>query len=109
MKKYLAITSKGLENLLADELIALGVTDPKLVYAGVTFEAPVEVVYRCCLWSRIASRFIQILSEFDVRDDMDLYLGASAINWPSYFTAEKHWWWILTVLTVRFEIANTAH
>ncbi|MCL4121522.1 UNVERIFIED_CONTAM: hypothetical protein GTU68_042544 [Idotea baltica] len=89
MKKYLAITSKGLENLLADELIALGVTDPKLVYAGVTFEAPVEVVYRCCLWSRIASRFVQILSEFDVRDDMDLYLGASAINWPNYFTADK--------------------
>ncbi len=89
MKKYLAITSKGLENLLADELIALGVTDPKVVHAGVKFEAPIEVVYRCCLWSRIASRFIQILSEFDVRDDMDLYLGASSINWPSYFSADK--------------------
>ena len=43
MKKYLAITSKGLENLLADELIALGVTDPKVVHAGVKFEAPIEV------------------------------------------------------------------
>lgn len=89
MNHYLAITSKGLENLLADELKALGVNEPKVVQAGVKFKAPEDVLYRCCLWSRIASRFVLVLSEFDVRDDMDLYLGATAINWPSYFDSDK--------------------
>jgi 23S rRNA (guanine2445-N2)-methyltransferase / 23S rRNA (guanine2069-N7)-methyltransferase len=85
MNQYLAITSRGLENLLATELEELGVSNPQVVQAGVKFHAEDELLYRCCLWSRIASRFVLILSEFHVRDDMDLYLGASAVNWPNFF------------------------
>lgn len=89
MNQYLAITSNGLENLLADELTQLGIQDAKPVQAGVRFSATLEQAYRCCLWSRLASRFIKILSEFYCNDDMDLYLAASAINWPSHFHASK--------------------
>ncbi|OAN17931.1 23S rRNA (guanine(2445)-N(2))/(guanine(2069)-N(7))-methyltransferase [Photobacterium jeanii] len=86
MNQYLAITSRGLENLLAEELNQLGAQDVKVVHAGVRFKADQETAYRCCLWTRISSRIIQILSEFNVRTDLDLYLGAAAINWPDYFT-----------------------
>ncbi|PMN88214.1 bifunctional 23S rRNA (guanine(2069)-N(7))-methyltransferase RlmK/23S rRNA (guanine(2445)-N(2))-methyltransferase RlmL [Enterovibrio norvegicus] len=89
MNQYLAITSRGLENLLAEELEQLGASDVKAVNAGVRFRADEKTLYTCCLWSRTASRFILVLSEFDVRDDMDLYLGASAINWPQYFSERK--------------------
>ncbi len=89
MNQYLAITSRGLENLLAEELVKLGASDVKAVSAGVRFRADEKTLYTCCLWSRTASRFILVLSEFNVRDDMDLYLGATAINWPQYFSERK--------------------
>ncbi|WP_305402304.1 bifunctional 23S rRNA (guanine(2069)-N(7))-methyltransferase RlmK/23S rRNA (guanine(2445)-N(2))-methyltransferase RlmL [Photobacterium leiognathi] len=85
MNQYLAITSRGLENLLADELEQLGAQNIQVVHAGVRFKAEQATAYRCCLWTRISSRIIQVLSEFNVHDDMDLYLGATAINWMNYF------------------------
>lgn len=89
MNQFLAITSNGLENLLADELTQLGITDAKPVQAGVRFTASNAQIYRCCLWSRLASRFVKVLSEFYCNDDMDLYLSASAINWSSHFSVDK--------------------
>ncbi|WP_162062934.1 bifunctional 23S rRNA (guanine(2069)-N(7))-methyltransferase RlmK/23S rRNA (guanine(2445)-N(2))-methyltransferase RlmL [Vibrio taketomensis] len=89
MHQYLAVTSNGLENLLADELTKLGITDAKPVQAGVRFKATNEQIYRCCLWSRLASRFVRILSEFTCQDDMDLYLAASSVNWVNHFHSSK--------------------
>ncbi|MGR5252086.1 bifunctional 23S rRNA (guanine(2069)-N(7))-methyltransferase RlmK/23S rRNA (guanine(2445)-N(2))-methyltransferase RlmL [Vibrio astriarenae] len=89
MHQYLAVTSNGLENLLADELAKLGIENPKPVQAGVKFKATLEQVYRCCLWSRLASRFVRVLSEFRCQDDMDLYLSVNAINWANHFHGSK--------------------
>lgn len=89
MNQYLAITSNGLENLLVEELNKLGISDAKPVQAGVKFKATDKQIYRCCIWSRIASRFVRVLSEFNCQDDMDLYLSASAVNWSSHFNADK--------------------
>ncbi|WP_237363555.1 bifunctional 23S rRNA (guanine(2069)-N(7))-methyltransferase RlmK/23S rRNA (guanine(2445)-N(2))-methyltransferase RlmL [Vibrio marisflavi] len=89
MHQYLAVTSNGLENLLAEELTELGISNPKPVQAGVKFKATNEQVYRCCLWSRLASRFVRVLSEFTCQDDMDLYLSATSINWVNSFHSTK--------------------
>ncbi len=89
MHHYLAVTSNGLENLLAEELSQLGIENPSPVQAGVKFKASNEQIYRCCLWSRLASRFVRILSEFNCQDDMDLYLSAAAINWVNQFHSSK--------------------
>ncbi|WP_367986444.1 bifunctional 23S rRNA (guanine(2069)-N(7))-methyltransferase RlmK/23S rRNA (guanine(2445)-N(2))-methyltransferase RlmL [Vibrio sp. NTOU-M3] len=89
MHQYLAVTSNGLENLLVEELTSLGISNAKPVQAGVKFKATNEQVYRCCLWSRLASRFVRILSEFTCQDDMDLYLATSAVNWVNHFHSSK--------------------
>ncbi|MDG3088094.1 bifunctional 23S rRNA (guanine(2069)-N(7))-methyltransferase RlmK/23S rRNA (guanine(2445)-N(2))-methyltransferase RlmL [Vibrio hannami] len=89
MNQYLAITSNGLENLLVEELKSLGINEPKPVQAGVKFKASNRDAYRVCLWSRIASRFVKVLSEFNCQDDMDLYLSTMAVNWPSHFDASN--------------------
>lgn len=89
MNQYLAVTSNGLENLLVEELTQLGITNAKPVQAGVKFKATNEQIYRCCLWSRIASRFVRIVSEFTCQDDMDLYLATSAVNWVNHFHSSK--------------------
>lgn len=89
MNQYLAVTSNGLENLLVEELTQLGITNAKPVQAGVKFKATNEQIYRCCLWSRIASRFVRIVSEFTCQDDMDLYLATTAVNWVNHFHSSK--------------------
>lgn len=89
MNQYLAVTSNGLENLLAEELTQLGITNVKPVQAGVKFTASNEQIYRCCLWSRLASRFVRVVAEFACQNDMDLYLSASAINWVNHFHSSK--------------------
>lgn len=89
MNQYLAVTSNGLENLLVEELTNLGISDAKPVQAGVKFKATKEQIYRCCLWSRLASRFVRVVAEFTCQDDMDLYLSATAINWVNHFHSSK--------------------
>ena len=89
MNQYLAVTSNGLENLLVEELTQLGITNAKPVQAGVKFKATNEQIYRCCLWSRLASRFVRVLAEFTCQDDMDLYLSTTAVNWVNQFHSSK--------------------
>lgn len=89
MNQYLAVTSNGLENLLVEELTQLGISGAKPVQAGVKFTASNEHIYRCCLWSRLASRFVRIVAEFTCQNDMDLYLSATAINWVNHFHSSK--------------------
>ncbi len=60
MNQYLAVTSNGMENLLVEELTKLGIENAKPVQAGVKFKATNEQIYRCCLWSRLASRFVRV-------------------------------------------------
>ncbi|CAH0533475.1 Ribosomal RNA large subunit methyltransferase K/L [Vibrio stylophorae] len=89
MNRYLAVCARGLEGLLEQELDSFGATQLKNAGAGVYFTADEAVLYRACLWSRVASRIVLVLSEFALRDDLDLYLSASLIDWPSLFSAQK--------------------
>ena len=89
MNQYLAVTSNGLENLLVEELTKLGISDAKPVQAGVKFKASNEQIYRCCLWSRLASRFVRVITEFNCQNDMDLYLSATSVNWVNHFHSSK--------------------
>lgn len=76
-----ATTPKAMEQILAEELKQLGITDAKLTVAGVAFEGSLEIAYRVCLWSRIANRVLLVLSTFPVLNQEDLYNGVKKINW----------------------------
>jgi len=89
MHRFFAVAPKGLEPLLLQELEVLGAQNCKATVAGVAFEGELEVGYRACLWSRIASRVLLTLSEFDAREPIDLYMGALAINWQSHFDVSR--------------------
>jgi len=79
--------AKGLEYLLVDELKALGANEARESLAGVYFESSIEVLYRAVLWSRLASRMLLPLTEFDCPDSEALYAGVSAIDWDQHLTA----------------------
>lgn len=78
---FFATCPKGLEYLLRDELVHLGALDVREALAGVYFNGSLETAYRACLWSRLASRILMPLSEFDAADDASLYAGVEAIDW----------------------------
>ncbi len=79
MNAYFATCPKGLEYLLRDELVAMGAQDVREALAGVYFSGTLETGYRACLWSRLASRILMPLAEFDAADDDALYTGVQAI------------------------------
>ena len=60
-----ATCPKGLEYLLRDELHLLGAGDAREALAGVHFGGTLGFAYRACLWSRLASRILLRLAEFD--------------------------------------------
>ena len=82
--KFFASCGKGLEYLLTDELIALGCTRATATMAGVNVEGDLRDAQRAVLWSRLASRVLWPLAEFDCADEHALYEGVAAIPWPEH-------------------------
>ena len=89
MQKFFATCPKGLENLLFNELGALGASSVKETVAGVAFSGDLGLAMRVCLYSRFASRIIMNLVTFNCEDDTDLYLGAKGVNYSEYFESSK--------------------
>ncbi|SPY73825.1 Ribosomal RNA large subunit methyltransferase L [Providencia alcalifaciens] len=85
MNFLFASTARGLEELLKTELEALGASQCKVAQGGVYFQADDRVMYQSLLWSRLASRILLPLNDFDVYSDLDLYLGVQAIDWSEIF------------------------
>ena len=82
--KFFASCGKGLEYLLTDELIALGCPRATATMAGVNVEGELRDAQRAVLWSRLASRVLWPLAEFDCADEHALYEGVAAIPWPEH-------------------------
>ncbi|HYG05180.1 MAG TPA: bifunctional 23S rRNA (guanine(2069)-N(7))-methyltransferase RlmK/23S rRNA (guanine(2445)-N(2))-methyltransferase RlmL [Stenotrophomonas sp.] len=84
--KFFASCAKGLEYLLADELLALGATRATATIAGVNAEGSLADAQRAVLWSRLASRILWPLGEFDCPDEDALYNGVAAQPWPEHLS-----------------------
>jgi len=84
--KFFASCAKGLEYLLADELLAMGVAKATATVAGVNVEGTLADAQRAVLWSRLASRVLWPLTEFDCPDEAALYDGVAALSWPDHLS-----------------------
>jgi 23S rRNA (guanine2445-N2)-methyltransferase / 23S rRNA (guanine2069-N7)-methyltransferase len=87
MSAFFATCPKGLEYLLRDELVAMGAAEVREALAGAHFSGTLETAYRACLWSRLASRVLMPLAEFDAATDDDLYRGVQAIDWSTHLAS----------------------
>jgi 23S rRNA (guanine2445-N2)-methyltransferase / 23S rRNA (guanine2069-N7)-methyltransferase len=79
-----ATTPRGLEPVLADELRGLGAGRVHPVRAGVAFDGDLELAYRACLWSRVASRVLLNLARFPVPDGDALYAAVRDLPWEAH-------------------------
>jgi len=89
---FTATCPKGLENLLADELRALGASVGREQPAAVRFRGPLQLAYRTCLWSRLANRVLLNLGQAPVRNAEDLYNAVVAVPWEEHISPTGILW-----------------
>ena len=86
---FFAPCPRGLEALLAGELKSFGVAVPEPTQGGVGFAGSWETCYRANLWSRIASRVLWRVGEFEYQSEVDIYAAARAVDWFSLFDVNR--------------------
>lgn len=86
--KFFVACAKGLEYLLADEMLALGAEKATAAVAGVNVEGSEELAYRAVLWARLASRVHIPIIEFECPNEQALYDNVNAVDWPQHLTPE---------------------
>ncbi|MDH4094075.1 MAG: class I SAM-dependent RNA methyltransferase [Betaproteobacteria bacterium] len=86
---FFAPCPRGLEGLLADELRALGAADTRATAGGVAFAGGWDACYRANLWSRLASRVLWRVAEFDYAGEDDVYAAARGVNWFDLFDVNR--------------------
>ncbi|MEK6244399.1 MAG: THUMP domain-containing protein [Pseudomonadota bacterium] len=89
MEQFFASSPRGLEPLLAAELASLGAQRVQEVPGGVAFSGDWGVCYRANLWSRLASRILWRVAEFDYAGEDDLYEAARKVDWLRLFAVER--------------------
>lgn len=86
---FFASCPRGLEPLLANELTAFGAASPAITAGGVGFSGSWETCYRANLWSRLASRVLWRVGEFEYASEDDIYAAARAVNWFDLFDVNR--------------------
>jgi 23S rRNA (guanine2445-N2)-methyltransferase len=87
--RYFALAAGKLERLAAQELRTLGASNISDAYRGVHFEADPATLYRINYRSRLLTRVLAPLSEFDCHSDRYLYSQARKIDWSEILSVEK--------------------
>lgn len=81
--RFFASAPRGLADLLADELRALGAAEIKESRGGVHCAGPIEIAYRACLESRVASRVYLPLITVDAPTTEKFYATLVAYDWSA--------------------------
>lgn len=89
MLEFWALTSKGVEELLADEIRAYQGEVLKVSMGVVRFKADVKTAYTLCLWSRLATRIMRLIQSEPVTAESDIYQIASKIDWGQLMSVRQ--------------------
>lgn len=89
MESFFAPCPRGLEQVLAEELAALGAREVKPADGGVAFHGPFTLCYRINLESRIASRVLWQVARAPYRNERDIYEAARALRWAEWFDRRR--------------------
>ncbi len=87
--RYFATCPRGLEQLLADELLAVGAKSIKPTDGGVSFDGDWAICYAANLNSRIATRILWQVARGKYMNEEDLFDAAYKINWPQWFDVKN--------------------
>lgn len=84
-----AKTFGGLEEVLRDELIALGATNVEIGLRMVEFDGDLEMMYKANLCLRTALRILKPIYTFEASDPDELYDAVREMDWEQYLTPDS--------------------
>ena len=87
--QFFATCPRGLEALLADELLAQRALKIVVTDGGVSFEGNLDTMYRVNLHSRIATRIMSRVGQGSYATEEDIYKATFKLNWPSWFKVNQ--------------------
>ena len=87
--RFVASSPRGFGDLLAAELRSFGAADVRERALGVEFTGPLDVAYRACLESRVASRVFFVVAQFTAATDATFYEAARAVDWRRHIDASR--------------------
>lgn len=85
----LAKTFKGLEEVLAQELIELGANDVQLERRAVSFRGDKALLYRANFCLRTAIRILVPIVSFKAKDTDELYQQLRRLDWSQYMKVDS--------------------
>ena len=88
MQQFLALTSPGIEVLLAEEIKNLGAEQVVQKPEGVYFTTSLALGYKISLWTRLATRVMLKIGEGEAKNKDELFKSASLINWLEHFDSQ---------------------
>lgn len=83
-----ATCSRGLEDLVADEVRQNGGTDLEIQHGAISFKGDLACGYRCCLWTRFTSRILLRLKSFPANSPEELYEHVRSFPWDEHLTPD---------------------
>lgn len=84
----LAKTFKGLEQVLANELIELGANNVQIERRAVSFTGDKRMLYTANFCLRTASRILVPIATFKAKKTDDIYEQVKLLDWAQYMTAK---------------------
>jgi putative N6-adenine-specific DNA methylase len=87
--QFFATCPRGLEALLADELLVQRALKIVVTDGGVSFEGNLETMYRVNLHSRIATRIMSRVGQGSYATEEDIYKATFKLHWPSWFKVNQ--------------------
>jgi putative N6-adenine-specific DNA methylase len=89
MQQYFATVARGVEEIAANELTALGAQDVRPDYCGVYFSGDRRLLYKVNLWSRLAFRILVQIKKIKAFTVKELYSGVQSIDWSAYLSPNQ--------------------
>ena len=86
--QMLAKTFKGLEEVLAKELVELGVNNVQIERRAVSFTGDKRMLYMANFCLRTASRILVPIAQFKARHPDDIYEQVKQLDWSEYMTTK---------------------
>ncbi|MBP1663232.1 MAG: rRNA ((2)-)-methyltransferase [Bacteroidetes bacterium] len=86
--EMIAKTFKGLEEVLATELVAMGANNVQLQRRAVSFTGNQELMYRANMQLRTASRVLKPIAAFKALNPDEVYEQVKKIDWEKYMSVD---------------------
>ena len=87
--EMLAKTFRGLEEVLATELVNIGANNVQLQRRAVSFTGDKALMYKANLCCRTASRILKPILSFDASNPDEVYEQVKKINWIEYMSVDS--------------------